>query len=168
MNAVKEELESVFNEIARSRMAGLPICNPALRVQVVGLREWQGRRVGVLVTPWTISLVLMPGDDAALDPLAPQEKKTWEFPSGKYEFMGVNEPALGTCQTCSLISPVIDIETQEDAVNIARQVMTALFVLKQADHERDAVSRTASPMVAPAEQKPVSRRDFLRGNFLGT
>ena len=82
--------------------------------------------MGVLVTPWTISLALMPGDKAPLRTLGPEEKMSWEFPSGKYEFMGLNEPALGTCQTCSLISPVIDIERHEDAVSIAEQVMDAL------------------------------------------
>lgn len=165
MKAVEETLEAVFNEISQTRMAGLPICNPALRVQVVGLREWQGRRVGVLITPWTISLVLMAGD-APLDALAAEEKKTWEFPSGKYEFMGLNEPALGTCQTCSLISPVVDIETQENAVNIARQVMEALFVPAQADRQREAMLRTAQPMTESVMSKPMSRRDLLLGAFL--
>lgn len=170
MNGIAEKLEAVFNDIAQTRMAGVPICNSALRVQVVGLREWQGRWVGVLVTPWTISLVLMPGPDAPLDTLGPEEKKAWDFPSGKYEFMGLNEPALGTCQTCSLISPVIDFENQEDAVTVARQVMEALFVSAQVDPKADAdrkeMLKNAQPMVEPGLNKPLSRRDFLRGAFL--
>ena len=82
MNEIAEKLEAVFTDIAQTRMAGMPICNEALRVQVVGLREWQGRWVGVLVTPWTISMVLMPGPDAPLDMLGMEEKKAWDFPSG--------------------------------------------------------------------------------------
>ena len=116
MNAVEQKLEAVFNDIAETRMAGLPICNPAVRVQAVGFREWQEHWVGVLVTPWTLSLVLMPGDKAPLKTLGSDEKMSWEFPSGKYEFMGLNEPALGTCQTCSLISPVVDFERHEITV----------------------------------------------------
>jgi len=170
MNAVAAKLEEVFNDIAQTRMAGLPICNPALRVQVVGLRAWQGRMVGVLVTPWTISLVLMPGADAPLATLGPEEKKTWEFPSGKYEFFGLNEPALGSCQVCSLISPVIDYENQEDAVTVARQVMEALFVPAPVEPKRAATRedmlKNAQPMTESGLKKPLSRRDFLRGAFL--
>jgi len=171
MKAVEQKLEAVFNDIAQTRMAGLPICNPAVRVQAVGFCEWQERWGGVLVTPWTISLVMLPGDDAPLKTLASDEKMTWEFPSGKYEFMGLNEPALGTCQTCSLISPVIDVETHEDAVSIAREVMEALFLSDQSDQKREAdrkkMLETARLNGEPVLDKPLSRRDFLRGSFLG-
>lgn len=33
-------LQQVFSRIAATRMAGLPIVNPALQVQVVGMRAW--------------------------------------------------------------------------------------------------------------------------------
>jgi len=171
MNAVEQKLEAVFNDIAETRMAGLPICNPAVRVQAVGFREWQEHWVGVLVTPWTLSLVLMPGDKAPLKTLGSDEKMSWEFPSGKYEFMGLNEPALGTCQTCSLISPVVDFERHEDAVKVAEQVMEALFVKDESDAKRDAdrkqMVEAARLKGEPVLDKPLSRRDFLRGSFLG-
>ena len=171
MNAVEQKLEAVFNDIAETRMAGLPICNPAVRVQAVGFREWREHWVGVLVTPWTLSLVLMPGDKAPLKTLGSDEKMSWEFPSGKYEFMGLNEPALGTCQTCSLISPVVDIGRHEDAVSVAEQVMAALFVADDSDAKRDAdrkqMVEAARLKGEPVMDKPLSRRDFLRGSFLG-
>jgi [NiFe] hydrogenase assembly HybE family chaperone len=130
-----------------------------------------GALAGGLVTPWTISLVLMVGEDASLDALAPDEKMTWEFPSGKYEFMGLNEPALGTCQTCSLISSVIDVERHEDAVSIAEQVMAALFSSGRSDQNRDADRKEMMEIARlngePVKGKPLSRHDFLRGSFLG-
>ena len=173
MNSAAEKLEAVFNDIASTRMAGLPICNTVLRVQAVGFRAWQEHWVGVLITPWTISLVLMPGDKAPLKTLGADEKMTWEFPSGKYEFMGLNDPALGTCQICSLISPVDDIERHEDAESIAGQVMDALFASERSDQMRaeeykvklEAARLSGEPM--PMKDKTLSRRDFLRGAFLG-
>jgi [NiFe] hydrogenase assembly HybE family chaperone len=172
MNAVEQKLEAVFRDIAETRMAGLPICNTALRVQAVGFRQWNDHWVGVLVTPWTISLALMPGDKGPLRTLGADEKMSWEFPSGKYEFMGLNEPALGTCQTCSLISPVVDFECHEDAVSVAEQVMAALFVKDESDAKRDAdrkqMVEAARLKGEPVMDKPLSRRDFLRGSFLGT
>lgn len=171
MNAVVQQLETVFGDIAAKRMAGLPICNDALRVQAVGFREWQGHWLGVLVTPWTISLMLMQGDDVPLQVLGADEKMNWEFPSGEYEFMGLNEAALGACQMCSLISPVASIECHEDAVDIAGQVMEALFVKKDSatnyDADHNLTAETARLKHEPTSAEPVSRRDFLRGNFFG-
>lgn len=169
MDTVKEKLETVFNEIAQSRREGLPEFNPALRVQVVGLREWQGRGLGVLITPWMIGLVFVPGDDAPLKALAPGEKETWTFPSGKHDFIGWNEPALGICQTSSVISPIADIRSHSEAVNLAWELIASLFV--PAEVETDAAAKhnalmaSAQPMVSPEEKKNISRRDFLRGSF---
>lgn len=171
MSAAAARLEAVFNDIADMRMAGLPICNPAVRVQAVGFREWQGHDLGVLVTPWTISLVLLAGTEAPLAVLPADVKMSWEFPSGSYEFMGLHEPALGTCQTCSLISPLSDIERHEDAVGIAEQVMTELFSAERSDRVRDTdrkeMMEAARLNGEKVTEKPLSRRDFLRGSFLG-
>ena len=171
MNAIESKLEAVFKLIASTRMAGLPICNESVQVQAVGFREWQEHWAGVLITPWTISLVLLPGETTPLKSLGADEKMKWEFPSGSYEFMGLNEPSLGTCQICSLISPVIDVERHEDAVHIAEQVMTSLFTPEKSDQVRDAERKenleAARLNGETVKDKTLSRRDFLRGNFLG-
>jgi hypothetical protein len=84
--------------------------------------------------------------------------------------MGLNETALGTCQICSLISPVVDVASQEDAVSIAGQVMEALFV-SESDAARDAARKVQAEAARlngePVLQQPLSRRDFIRGAFLG-
>lgn len=168
MSRIVQKLEAVFNDIAATRMVGLPICNEALRVQAVGFREWQGLQVGVLVTPWTINLVLLPGDEAELKMLGADEKQKWAFPSGEYEFMGLNEPALGACQICSLISPVAGISSHDDAVLVAGQVMTALFAVPQDDgNEHARVAEAARMKGESLMEQPLSRRDFLRGGFWG-
>ncbi|MFZ3019328.1 MAG: [NiFe]-hydrogenase assembly chaperone HybE [Gallionella sp.] len=166
MNPSAQKLHAVFDDIAATRMAGLPICNPALRVEVVGWREWNGRHVAVLVTPWTINLMLMPGS-ASLASLPLDATQTWEFPSGSYDFMGLNDPALGVCHTCPLVSPTLHIATQEDAVNIAEQIMAQLFVGDQSDRLRDAQRKETLEAARLNGEKisdiALSRRDFLRG-----
>jgi [NiFe] hydrogenase assembly HybE family chaperone len=165
MTAVAQKLESVFSEIAHTRMADVPILNPALRVEIIGFREWEGRWVGVLVTPWMINLVLMPGQDAPLIPLALDEKKLWDFPSGAYEFMGLNEPAIGTCHICPLISPVMEFATHEEALSVAQQIIIGLF---SAQHDELATRIDEARLKGEAiSQQNMSRRDFLRMPFLG-
>lgn len=161
MEAVRT-LESVFGEIARTRMADVLIVNPALRVEAVGFREWQGRRVGVLVTPWTISLVLLPGQDAPLMPLALDEKKTWEFPSGAYEFMGLNDPVIGICHICPLISPVSEFAAHDEALGVAQEIISALFLEWEDENTLSAMIEGARLDGEAFSQKKMSRRDFLR------
>lgn len=172
MISAADKLQAVFSHIADTRMAGLPICNPELRVQVVGCREWQGYWLSILVTPWMINLILMSGEEAQLATLSLDQKVTWEFPSGRYEFMGLNEPELGACHICSLISPVMHIESHADAVSIAEAAMLELFVAERSDAQRDADNKAmfeaARMQGEPIKDKQLSRRDFLRGSFLGT
>ena len=157
-------LETVFSEIATIRMTGVPILNPALRVEAVGFRTWEGRWVGVLVTPWTISLVLLPGQEAGMEALVPDQRKVWAFPSGDYEFMGLNEPSLGVCHLCPLISPVLEFATHAAAVEVAHEVMRVLL-----DGSGAGSNEALGDMIEEARLKgdslagkTVSRRDFLR------
>lgn len=159
------KLESAFSEIARTRMADVPIINPALRVEAVGFRQWQGRWIGVLITPWTINLVLLPGQDAPLIPLGLDEIAVWNFPSGAYEFMGMNEPAIGVCHICSLISPVLDFATHDEALAVALEVSVALF----ADSAEKPPTVTDTPHREGETVSPIdkSRRNFCRMSFTG-
>lgn len=164
-------LQAVFENIAATRMADVPILNPALRVEAVGFRLWEGYWVGVLVTPWTINLMLLPGHEMPLQPLRLDEQQTWIFPSGAYQFMGLNDDELGVCHTCPLISPVAEFATHEEAAAVAREIGDALFSTAQSEQVQD---ERLTDMVEAARlkgeslaNKNVSRRDFLRMPFLG-
>ncbi|HET7833794.1 MAG TPA: [NiFe]-hydrogenase assembly chaperone HybE [Gallionella sp.] len=166
MIAAVRKLEEVFGEIARTRMADVPIVNPAVRVEAIGFREWEGRRIGVLVTPWTVNLVLLPGAQP-LAALGLDEKTVWTFPSGAYHFMGLNEPALGTCHSCPLISPV-PFATHEDAVAVAHEIMAALFEAPKRDDDLAAKIEDARIKGEAVSQQQMSRRGFLRLPFSGS
>jgi [NiFe] hydrogenase assembly HybE family chaperone len=162
-----QKLESVFNEIARTRMADVPIINSALRVEAVGFREWEGRWIGVLVTPWTMNLVLLPGQNAPLIPLALDEKSVWNFPSGAYEFMGLNDPVIGTCHICPLISPVTEFDSHDEALAVAQEIIITLFAGSVGSNELATRIDDARLKGESISQQNMSRRDFLRMPFMG-
>lgn len=168
-------LERVFEDIAASRMAGLPILNEALTVEAVGFRRWRELWLGVLVTPWSVNLTLLPGGNPAFRALDVGHSQIWSFPSGEYEFMGAAEPGLGHYQICSLFSPAFEFATQADAVATAEAALEAL--LRNADEDvaqpvsiREAAQQCAREQALltdrSAASRPVSRRAFLRGGFL--
>jgi [NiFe] hydrogenase assembly HybE family chaperone len=155
-------LEAAFARIARTRMAGLALNNPALRVQAVGFRALDVEHlVGVLITPWAVNLVLLGAAESRDLYLAADRRQTWDFPCGSYEFMGGEEPECGPYQFCSLFSPAFEFADQETAVATAREIMAGLFTGTAADanDEREA-ARLAGHSVIHAR---TSRRGFLRG-----
>lgn len=159
-------LVAAFERIAATRMAGLPLNNPALRVQAVGFRAHDDAyRVGVLITPWAINLVMLAPTPSRDLHLAPDRRRTWDFPSGSYEFMGGEEPECGAYQFCSLFSPAFEFSRQDSAETMARDVMEALFVdASGSGHEKREQVRVAGRSVA---QIPTTRRGFLQGVFGG-
>ena len=109
-----------FRRIQRTRMAGMPLLNPALEVEAVGFRDWSGRRVGVLVTPWCINLVLLRARPIRSPALALDQRRRALFPSGSYEFMGGEEPECGPFDFCSLFSPPQEFADQAAARRLRR------------------------------------------------
>lgn len=156
-----ERLAAAFRAIHAQRMRGLPFVNERLAVEAVGFREWNGGWLGVLITPWSINLVLLPADppDARWQPLRQGATAAYEFPAGVFEFIGGHEETIGEFQSCSLFSPVLEFADQATARLAAETALAALF------DGQNRVERTLdAPAPAPA---PVSKRDFLRGRWGG-
>lgn len=142
------DIAAVFADIAATRMAGLPICNPALQVEALGFRRAEsGHWVGALVTPWAINLLCLPGH-ADWPAAAAGSHCDWRFPSGNYEFIVADEDRLGRYHLCSLFSPAGDFASHEQARLTALAALTALF--------NDPLAAPAAPAAPPA-----SRRAFL-------
>ncbi|MDP1904702.1 MAG: [NiFe]-hydrogenase assembly chaperone HybE [Pseudomonadota bacterium] len=152
-------LEAVFRHIAATRMAGVSLLNPALEVEAVGFRPWREDWVGVLITPWFMSLICLPGPDSAYEPLSSGSKQDVALPSGDYEFLSAHEDALGHYLTSSLFSPMFEFPDMARAREVAEAVLAEVF--KPAD--------VVPPVIPPAPpvglteklEQPMSRRGFF-------
>lgn len=148
-----QALEVFYRWVQTERMQGIPLLNEALQVEAVGF-EWgacadddEPAAEGVLITPWFMSLVRLPG------PSLPHGERVGcsfvrEFGSECFDFIGAYDPAIGYHETCALFSPMGDFTTQA----LARE--TALAAL--------ALTRPA-PVAAP-EPMPARRAFFLGRN----
>jgi [NiFe] hydrogenase assembly HybE family chaperone len=143
-------VETAFRRIHDERMAGLPLLNPALHVEAVGFQRWQGNWLGVLVTPWAMSLLLLPGPEGDWEYPVEGRRRIVPFPSGDYAFLGGYEPEIGEYQTCALISPLSGFSDQETACQTGREALSVLLQAK----DNSAGDSPASP----------SRRRFFAGD----
>jgi [NiFe] hydrogenase assembly HybE family chaperone len=163
-----ERLEEAFRAIHAQRMQGLPFLNEALQVEAVDFRRWEGRWLGVLITPWFMNLVLLPDAPSAWRSLAVRAEASYEFPAGVFEFIGGFEPAIGEFQSCSLFSPVFEFEGQDAARATAEAALAALFdVHTRSGAEGPGTARLEQTAAESAATAPVSKRDFLRGRWQG-
>lgn len=155
------QLEAVFDCVARTRMAGVPLLNPALRVRALGFAA--GAREpdlleGVLITPWFMNLLRLPRQAvAAAAPGWLAVGQSAARPVGpaaaglRLDFIGRFEPGLGAFEAASLFSPMAEFTDQAAALAVAADVLRQL---------RQPHAAPAAPQTVPA---PPSRRGFLFG-----
>ena len=160
-------LETVFGKIERERMRDIPILNPALSVACVGMRPFGDGWLCVLITPWFINLIMLPGSDAgekAWSGAAAGTKLTRQFPAGAFEFICASEDGIGPYRVCSLFSPVLQFESQEAALATAEASLGALFDASLDPANGEAAGQApGSGVQANREAQKISRRALIFG-----
>lgn len=173
-------LESTFRTVYADRMRGLAFVNAAVRVEAIAFAPWKGYWLGVMLTPWSMNLVLMPRNAAAWRTLPPGEKRRYTFPAGSFDFISARCDGIGEYLICSLFSPVLEFADHETARQTAQLARDALFDAANAEvPERPVGSLTPTAASQPpttssalAELEAglgtsISRRDLLHGRLFG-
>ncbi len=149
------ELRQALTALAAEPAADRGPDNPALQIDVLGLRPWRGCWLGVVIAPWTADLVLLPGTGVHL---AEEGMQVWQFPAGPVRFSAARLPVVGLCHRVRALDDVGSYASHEAAARAALAVLDGLL--------DPAATLAAAPAgSAPRPAAPVSRRDFLRGRF---
>ncbi len=170
LNAATSALVADFTEIWNAKMRDVPIVNKVLHVQAVGFRMVEGRPLGVLISPWFMNLIQLPGAEDDWSALTPGAKEIIGFPSGDYEFIHNTREQTGGYKACSLFSPMGDFKTQAQAVDVANAVMVALFneenraeTNRAADIRAAREAELAQPDAPEVDPAPTRRKVISAG-----
>ncbi|WP_114968372.1 [NiFe]-hydrogenase assembly chaperone HybE [Rhodoferax ferrireducens] len=134
LRARTEALVELFDNVAQARMAGVPILNPALRVEALGFELCEGDgaeaggthgAVGVLVTPWFMNLVWFPLDRID-QPDRAGSSRVHQVGAESFDFIAGHEPAFGSFEACSLFSPMFEFPDQAAASATGAAVLATL------------------------------------------
>ncbi len=170
--------EAVFQEINAARMKGVPFVNGALSVKAVGFRIHEGRVIGVLVTPWFMNIIALPGPGEDWSGLPTGTRELMDFPSGTYEFLSAERPETGPYKACSLFSPMFDFSSMLQAVETAQAIIPGLLdpanraegsrsgeIRRRAEEDAARRDEQERAEAAPAEGAPttLSRRAMIFG-----
>jgi len=145
-------VEAAFRAIQLERMAGLPFLNSALHVEASGFRLFCGNWLGVLITPWCMNYLMLPGAAGEWLNLPESTRQRWAFPAGELNFVAAHEPILGPYQQCPLFTSMQNFDRQETAREAAQAALNTLF----------NIAVPAQPVTAEVSH---SKRNFLRGRF---
>lgn len=170
-----QTLHEVYTEVAATRMAGLPVVHPGLRVEVLGFGTWRVAEargmLGVLLTPWCMNLVwredaaaTQSGSDAVDWPVG--ASRPLQIAGQTLSFIGQHDARLGGFACCSLISPMFQFADQAAAHATALAVMAELAAAKEAARAAEQASARATDgaSVNPADLPAHGgRRRFLLG-----
>ncbi len=143
-----------FERIHREQMAGLPLLNEALEVATLGFQSWQGRTLGMLVTPWMMSLVLFPGPDDDWASMALGDKQAHGFPGGIFRFLVNRVDDLGTFQMHSVHSPMRGFPSHSAALAEAAGFLERVLTPVQPEARQDLVDEELLGRILRGESVP--------------
>ena len=121
---------SGFKEIATTRMAGLPICRTDISVEALEFQRYGKHWLGVVVTPWSLLVVLACGDKESWPVTQAGKIRDVTLPAGDFSFLGMDDPILGQYLACSLMSP---LDTIPDQVTARAVAVSALRLMLRSD-----------------------------------
>ena len=147
MKSTSGQLVLHYRQVLDDHMRGLPFVNAALDVEAIGFRVFGDHSLGVLITPWFMNLVLLPGTDEWSDDEQGSIRAV-PLPAETIDFNVCRDDELGTYLTAVLFRTVSDFPDQETVRDTATEIMRRLF-------ERPAQSR-------PGEAPRFSRRELFR------
>lgn len=171
VRARTEALVDLFNNVAKARMAGIPILNPALHVEALGFELCDGvsdeagdtlGAVGVLVTPWFMNLVWFPLDRID-QPNRAGTSRAHRVGTDCFDFIAGHEAAFGSYEACSLFSPMFEFPDQAAASATGEAVLAAL---RQPPEPPPVITPALTVNTPKTQTKPsdlAARRAFLFG-----
>ena len=174
-------LEAAFRAVYADRMQGLAFVNAAVGVEAVGFAPWKHYWLGVMLTPWSMNLLLAPRDTSAWRPLAPRRKAPLHVSRRRVRLHRRARGRDRRIPDLLAVLPAARIRRSRDgAANGAACARGALRFRecrsrRAAGRRFDALVRETAPPDAPAPlaqleaslATPMSRRDLLHARFPG-
>lgn len=114
-------LESAFQAVADGGMQDLPFFLPQIPVRACGFQLFEQQWVGTVLTPWMLSLLVLPGPEQVWQPRAVGDKLALSLPCGSVRFIVGELEGCGQYLACSLMSPLDRHLGAEQALALAQQ-----------------------------------------------
>lgn len=147
-------LEAHYRQLWATQRDALPSPNESLQVAAIGFSRVDGDWLGVMVTPWFLNLMLLPGGGNLWGDIPAGQRRYLELACGTVQFIADDDSELGPYQYCPLIAPVSAVADMATARQAALDAMATVAT--------PPAPSVVEAMPAEPAQRNVSRRGFLR------
>ncbi|WP_431222798.1 hydrogenase-2 assembly chaperone [Serratia sp. L9] len=127
------QLERVFQAIAARDMHQLPFFQPQIPVRACGFQLFEQQWIGSLLTPWMLSLLVLPGPDQQWQPREVGDKLALMLPCGNVRFTVGEIDGCGQYLASSLMSPLDKHLGAQQAVDLAEHTARMALSLPVVD-----------------------------------
>ena len=134
-------LEQVFGQVAADEMRGLPFYRDHIPLRACGFQLFEQQWIGALLTPWMLSLVVLPGPQQSWQRRAVGERLMLALPSGSIGFIVSEIAGGGQYLSRSLMSPLDTSLSAERALQLAEQSARMALSLPVMDADAPADPR---------------------------
>ncbi len=114
-------LEAEFNRIAQERMRLLPFYRDGIPVRACGFTLFEQQWFGCLLTPWMLSLLVLPGPGQQWPRRDLSTRLALALPCGSMKFVVSESDDGQQYLSCSLMSPLDSALGAEQALQLAQQ-----------------------------------------------
>lgn len=139
-----------YRSIYEKSMRNVPICNSALEVEAVAFHAFEKHLLGVLITPWFMNLLLLPGDETWRNSNAGTIEELL-LPSAPCEFTICQDEILGTFLSAILFRSMAGFPNQHTAIAVAKEALSQLM------------QPPAKPLRQSRDKRQMSRRQLFSG-----
>ncbi|HDL6590686.1 TPA: hydrogenase-2 assembly chaperone [Yersinia enterocolitica] len=134
-------LEQVFGQVAVDEMRGLPFYRDHIPLRACGFQLFEQQWIGALLTPWMLSLVVLPGPQQSWQRRAVGERLMLALPCGTIGFTVSEIAGCGQYLSRSLMSPLDTSLSAERALQLAEQSARMALSLPVMDADAPANPR---------------------------
>ncbi|CQH22625.1 TPA: hydrogenase-2 assembly chaperone [Yersinia enterocolitica] len=134
-------LEQAFGQVAADEMRGLPFYRDHIPLRACGFQLFEQQWIGALLTPWMLSLVVLPGPQQSWQRRAVGERLMLALPCGTIGFTVSEIIGCGQYLSRSLMSPLDTSLSAERALQLAEQSARMALSLPVMDADAPANPR---------------------------
>ncbi|OMQ22828.1 hydrogenase-2 assembly chaperone [Serratia oryzae] len=112
-------LEAAFQAVAADGMRDLPFFHSQIPIRACGFQLFEQQWIGCMLTPWMLSLLVLPGPQQQWQPRQVGEKLALALPCGNVSFTLGEIDGCGQYLACSLMSPLESSLRADQALALA-------------------------------------------------
>lgn len=130
-----EQIQQAFQKISENEMKGMPFLHPDVEVGAYAFQLFEGQWIGAVLTPWMLSVFILPGPNQEWPLRTVGEKIGVSLPQKNLPFIVSQVEGVGQYLACSLMSPLDRKKSANHLIEIAKACIDELLLEVEQDED---------------------------------